>query len=1404
MAAALALVASAAFGEANPWTATWIWNSTPREDNYFRKTFEVRGKPEQAKLAITADNIYELYVNGRKVGSDSDWTSLETYDVTSLLKPGKNVVAVKATDPGADVGALLVEMAIAYPDGTVTVVGTDKSWRISGTAAGGWEDPAFSDSGWQSSKEIGKPPVGPWGGIDHPSLAPKTKLEVVAVYWPKKANAGDTLSVTCKVRPAQRIARVSPVGLRILSHGETVCEQWIEPDVPVTKWKPGEVQRITFGAFRLPIYVPAGKLQAQVVTTATDSVGAPNIWIGPRVDAENVPTVEVKRPFVRAVDGGRRLEVGATVSGKPLSLLFALYKGDEMMFAADVASKGGTVDLPKDFPGGTYTARCLPHLCRTKGDAGVQVTIPGSQSTTWKPLGHGTYLDRDGVPHRWYINVHGALIWDGKPYVPVGAMYLSRWFMDFNSNDIEHNELTWKDDLGRLRAMKQAGVTDLYLNPCKQWNEKPAWVWQRFADMCEALGFNYGIQVTNQIKPLKAYHIAQDEYMVTIHAGGTAKAAISGTWNGRTDPDNTVLFAAFDPTTGKLVDVGRARVRQSPGGIEAEATPKPGASAELNVHFIPEFTFQGDMHDYWSGIDDAYKAELDAFFGNLELGPNMRLWIDPLDNEQSFRDMSRMLPHSPEFRAMFAAYLREKYVRVGEAVKAWAIAGAGKMDFDTLSRLVPLGKPDKDSDTGYVLDEASGGTFAVDLTKSTMWFDMLRFRDSSIAEFNNQVAEMIKRHHNVPVVLKGTDTDCFVNSRTFGGFDGIGMEAYGAAPELVRGCGGGVYARCKQSNRTMWTLVTETGLAEDYVGYGDPERLVKELGSMVDMNAKGTFYFLLAAAGNKPGEGWYIFNLFEDPRQLYWMGAFSRTMKNAVALPAYEPQVDYYFPGAMAGQQTGFTRATPSFSSDIPSQSVASNSGRWVVTSSTRIPADATRVIANLEDSPATTIYGPDFEDALKTRQVVVVGHRRNLGALSIDRYYTDRFSKDAQGNVVQALKPTPTSEVFAKTDDGTIYGLTDGNLTLYSRSGWIDAVREMAGEPVKVDFARDVLGIKPMDLGRAFQSVHFGDTTYLWNLTDSEHSLVLDAERNAKVILPDGSAEFAGGQARAIALPLPPHADRPVIIEDEANPRIEGIDTANLAAAMDLWSKATSQAKAVGIDAAVTPASGDWRQIYKLADDLQREARDAFMTTSAARMNGVSVDGDLSEWAKAQPIFLQMEVGIDYAKSADYKGARLYTGYDDHYLYVAGDVTDETIANNYRGGGIWNGDAVEVFVDLNPNARPGQSAYNDDCFQFLFSPTNLDGKPDMALRSPSLPADAVPSDTVWSVKETATGWSFEAAIGRGDLNNYVFRPGGKIGFTIQLDDSDGGDRTSVRLWRGNKNASRDRLGFGRMVLGGK
>ena len=68
-----------------------------------RKSFELADKPvAKARLFATALGLYEMHINGRRVGDHvlaPDWTDYrkrvryQVYDVTSLLKPGENALA---------------------------------------------------------------------------------------------------------------------------------------------------------------------------------------------------------------------------------------------------------------------------------------------------------------------------------------------------------------------------------------------------------------------------------------------------------------------------------------------------------------------------------------------------------------------------------------------------------------------------------------------------------------------------------------------------------------------------------------------------------------------------------------------------------------------------------------------------------------------------------------------------------------------------------------------------------------------------------------------------------------------------------------------------------------------------------------------------------------------------------------------------------------------------------------------------------------------------------------------------------------------------------------------------------------------------------------------------------------
>jgi alpha-L-rhamnosidase len=157
---------------------------------YTRKTFRLDKPVRRARLYATARGVYEIYVNGTRVGNDvfaPGWTDYrkriqyQTYDVTRLLAEGPNVLGAilgdgwyagfVGFDPnrrGAHYGAhpqLLAQLNVDYEDGMQESIATDGSWRCSTgpilysdfligeyydarEEMPGWAESGFDDSRW--------------------------------------------------------------------------------------------------------------------------------------------------------------------------------------------------------------------------------------------------------------------------------------------------------------------------------------------------------------------------------------------------------------------------------------------------------------------------------------------------------------------------------------------------------------------------------------------------------------------------------------------------------------------------------------------------------------------------------------------------------------------------------------------------------------------------------------------------------------------------------------------------------------------------------------------------------------------------------------------------------------------------------------------------------------------------------------------------------------------------------------------------------------------------------------------------------------------------------------------------------------------------------------------------------
>jgi len=187
----LTLAVVFAFSSAADGAPSGIWHgkagtsvSVPVGKWYFRRAFDIPGKGpvKSARCAITADNAFVLFINGKKVGTGGDWQRIYTFDVKANLRPGKNVLAVEGINwrgGGENPAALFVGLRVSS-GGKAIRIHSDTQWKSSAAEAKGWKEAGFDDSKWASARAVS------WSGWDRSKLVAKV---VSATIDPAKRQA---------------------------------------------------------------------------------------------------------------------------------------------------------------------------------------------------------------------------------------------------------------------------------------------------------------------------------------------------------------------------------------------------------------------------------------------------------------------------------------------------------------------------------------------------------------------------------------------------------------------------------------------------------------------------------------------------------------------------------------------------------------------------------------------------------------------------------------------------------------------------------------------------------------------------------------------------------------------------------------------------------------------------------------------------------------------------------------------------------------------------------------------------------------------------------------------------------------------------------------------------------------
>jgi hypothetical protein len=189
----------------------------------FRRRVVLPRAPDEARLEVTVDGRYQLFVNGERVGRgpvrcDPLYQRVDTHHVASRLRAGENVIALLVRVYGVDTawyqrvrglwnpvfgdGALYVD-GFARAGAERVEIRSDTQWRClespawagdtprvnwglpqievhdARALAPGWSQPGFDDSGWDAVRVLtvgGGPPDGFFGGMKtepFPTLLPR-------------------------------------------------------------------------------------------------------------------------------------------------------------------------------------------------------------------------------------------------------------------------------------------------------------------------------------------------------------------------------------------------------------------------------------------------------------------------------------------------------------------------------------------------------------------------------------------------------------------------------------------------------------------------------------------------------------------------------------------------------------------------------------------------------------------------------------------------------------------------------------------------------------------------------------------------------------------------------------------------------------------------------------------------------------------------------------------------------------------------------------------------------------------------------------------------------------------------------------------------------------------------------
>jgi len=148
--------------------AQWIGSSQHGPGTkYFRRDIEVPSDNSVSDVLayLVGSGGSTLYVNGEEVATAKGVKDPLSSDISEVLHPGTNILAVAVAGSGSDSPCLIGALEMKRARGETGLVLTDQQWRVSSTETPGWNKRDFDDSAWGGARALGPYGMAPWGQV---------------------------------------------------------------------------------------------------------------------------------------------------------------------------------------------------------------------------------------------------------------------------------------------------------------------------------------------------------------------------------------------------------------------------------------------------------------------------------------------------------------------------------------------------------------------------------------------------------------------------------------------------------------------------------------------------------------------------------------------------------------------------------------------------------------------------------------------------------------------------------------------------------------------------------------------------------------------------------------------------------------------------------------------------------------------------------------------------------------------------------------------------------------------------------------------------------------------------------------------------------------------------------------